>query len=244
MLRVSLNEINRTCQRALEGLGAPVGIDREGAAAVAWLEARGLPGLELLTRDMARLDGGFGPIAQVKTGAGIAELDARGQSAIALAGSVVDFLRSLAEPDKSASLAVVNLLSPLFLLPAAAAARAALGERYQVEWPIGGPPVCSALLNETGATISLAKDGEAVLASELLTRVTLSTASAPNQVSPWAHEILTPALLTGRVQDSLANGVFVSEDVWWAIGAMATRVLVSTTAESRARGAGGGDANA
>ena len=58
-MRVSQFEIDRLVQRALEGSGAPYGVDRDGAQAVAWLECRGLPGLCLLEEDLPFLEGRF-----------------------------------------------------------------------------------------------------------------------------------------------------------------------------------------
>src|ERR1700752_1632967 len=88
-------EIYRLCQRALEGLGAPCGVAQDGARAVAWLEARGLPGLALLRRDLASLEGGF---AGLRLQAGEA-IDASGRSVIAFCGAVVDLLVALAAKD-------------------------------------------------------------------------------------------------------------------------------------------------
>src|ERR1700740_1798531 len=87
-MRVSQFEIYRLCQRALEGLGAPYGVDQDGARAVAWLEVRGLPGLTLLGADLAQLDGGFAGL-RLRAGAAV---DAAGRSAIAFCGAVVDLL--------------------------------------------------------------------------------------------------------------------------------------------------------
>jgi hypothetical protein len=54
---------------------------------------------------------------------------------------------------------------------------------------------------------------------------------------------LTPSLLRERASHALSDGIAVDDEVWRAIGAVAARVLVPATAESRVRGAGGGDAN-
>ena len=62
-MRVSQFEIYRLVQRALEGSGAPYGVDRDGAQAVAWLESRGLPGLRLLQEDLPFLEGRFTGLA-------------------------------------------------------------------------------------------------------------------------------------------------------------------------------------
>jgi hypothetical protein len=233
---VSLNEVYRTCQRALEGLGAPVGVDREGAAGIVWLEARGLPGLRELARNLAALDGGFGPVV-----AGI-EIDAVGRSAIAYAGAIIDYLRSLCEPGATATLKLRNVRSPLLLLPAAAA-RAALGERYLLRFGESDMVAGSALLDEDGATLVLT-DGASLdaLSCQALT-VVLATGPELRMTADMTSQILTPSLLRERASRALADGIAVDDEIWRAVGAVAARVLVPATAESRVRGAGGGDAN-
>src|SRR5215469_5619050 len=103
-MRVSQFEIYRLVQRALEGSGAPYGVDRDGALAVAWLEARGLPGLRLLRADLPGLDGKIDGLKFRRE-----EIDAGGLSSIAYGSAVIDIARGFP------SLRLRRCRSPLFL---------------------------------------------------------------------------------------------------------------------------------
>ena len=50
----SLNEVERICQKAAEGAGAPAGLDTDAAHGAAWLLARDLPSLSDLAEDLTR----------------------------------------------------------------------------------------------------------------------------------------------------------------------------------------------
>src|SRR5258708_36921108 len=91
-MRVSQFEIYRLVQRALEGSGAPYGVDRDGAQAVAWLESRGLPGLRILQEDLPLLEGRFTGLALTRDAGGIG-IDAAGISVIAYGRGGIDLPR-------------------------------------------------------------------------------------------------------------------------------------------------------
>jgi hypothetical protein len=55
---------------------------------------------------------------------------------------------------------------------------------------------------------------------------------------------LDPAELARRYERALAQGIEVEEEIWRRIDAVAARVQVPASTESRLKGAGGGDANA
>ena len=91
-MRVSQFEIYRLSQRALEALGAGYGVDRDGARATAWLEARSLPGLSLLAADLPDLERGIRPPRLEGEADAEIAIDAAGGSAIAYAGALMDIL--------------------------------------------------------------------------------------------------------------------------------------------------------
>src|SRR5258706_7795410 len=84
-MQVSQFEILRLVQRALEGLGAGYGVDRDGARAVAWLEAHGLPGLAALAANLPDLERGIRPPRLESGSAGGFALVACGASALTFA---------------------------------------------------------------------------------------------------------------------------------------------------------------
>jgi hypothetical protein len=219
-MRVSQFEIYRLVQRALEGAGAPYGVDRDGAQAVAWLEARGLPGLRLLLADLPGLEGRFEGLKLGRTAAGPA-IDASGRSAIAYGGAVIDLARGLP------SLRLRRCRSPVFLLPAAAAAGLAL------RWRQGAGEVLCRVEGEI-------RGSESALLDVAPTEVEIDAGAA---VAPGLPVILDGPALARRYEQALAQGVAVDGEIWRRIDAVAARVQVPASAESRLKGAGGGDAN-
>jgi hypothetical protein len=246
---VSQNEIYRLTQRALEGSGAPHGTDRDGAFAVAWLEARGLPGLVLLAAALDRLEGAFAPLAPPRRDDDAAVLDLQGRPVIAWGGAVLDCFELLtAGPAGAPLLRVQSCRWPLFLLPFAAR-RAESGRGTRLRWGEGdaavfvsaNPPGDPA----AGCRIVCAGDPDAVMMSDLPADVVLSgmmtAVRAPAR--PRSVQVVDAARLDDALNRSLAEGIAVDDAVWARIGAVASRVLVPASEESRARGAGGGDAN-
>jgi hypothetical protein len=220
-MRVSQFEIYRLVQRALEGSGAPYGVDRDGAQSVAWLEARGLPGLRLLAQDLASLQGCFAGL-RAATGKADPEIHAGGISAIAYGSAVIDLARG------ASKLRLRNCRSPIFLLPPAALA----GARLWLRW---GEVICSA-----DSSITLWASSSEVLLEDAPAEIEI----LPGTVAAPAAPFLDPATLASRYERALLQGIEIDQEVWDRIGAVAARVQVPASAESRLKGAGGGDANA
>lgn len=249
-MRVSQNEIYRLCQRALEGLGAPMGVDRDGALAVAWLEARGLRGLDLLARDMARLDGDFGPPGAMTLDGPQTQIDAAGQSAIAMCGAVVDVAAAAAEAaaEGRATVRLLRCRSPLFLLPLAAR-HSERGTRFRLAWHADDRDVACLVAAPVLVSIHAAPGIrlEGLLADNKPVEVEiLCTHRVP--LPPAEPRLPPPALdieaLARRLARALTHSVEVTPETWERIAEVAARVQVPASEESRARGAGGGDANA
>ena len=218
-MRVSQFEIYRLVQRALEGSGAPYGVDRDGAQAVAWLESRGLPGLSLLQEDLPLIEGRFTGLALTQN-PGSLEIDAAGTSAIAYGSAVIDLARD------GATLRLHRCRRPLFLLPPAVAA----GRPIQLRWR----DILCGVDADAGALL-WGGDGEALLDSTP-TEVEIRAGAA----TPAERPFLDPAELARRYANSLARGVEVDDGIWRRIDAVAARVQVPASVESRLKGAGGG----
>jgi len=228
-MRVSQFEIYRLCQRALEGLGAPYGVDQDGARAVTWLEARGLPGLALLAAEIARLEDGFGGLAPE---AGMS-IDVEGRPAVAYGSAVIDLLVA-----SRATLQLRRCRAPLFLLPPAVAA-AAGGLAIELGW--NG---LRCRVTPSGRVVELVPPPgpamNAVLRDSGETDVTASVRLAEETDVDGPMD----AIFAERLRRSLDSGIAVDPATWAAITEIAARVQVPASAESRLKGAGGGDANA
>jgi len=246
-MRVSQNEIYRLCQRTLEGLGAPAGIDRDGAWSVAWLAARGLPGLLLLARDLERLDGSIGPLKVAPLG-GRPAIDLAGQSALAAAGLILDYMRAVAAAatNRRTALLVARCRAPLFLLPMAVRASEPRG-RFRFAWSSADGGTLSISV-AAGMAAGTGIDGPAVLTDDRPVDVEIihvaDSTDPPESADSPVTGAIDEAAMTARLAETLALGIAVDPEIWARIGAVAARVLVPATAVSRERGAGGGDANA
>jgi hypothetical protein len=246
-MRVSQFEIYRICQRALEGLGAPYGIDRDGAQAAVWLEARGLPGLALLAGDLAHLaipDAFAGLTPPISATGNAALLEAGGRPAVAFLGGAVDYamLLALRSPEGRGQLAIQDCRSPLFLLPAAVAA-ASEGARLHLAWS-------GALLGIDPGRLSIhlapGRDVISILGETGPFAVRLEYAPAGTAFEPAAglQRVLGENDLAIAFDRALDQGVAVDDGIWQRLSMVAARVQVPASEVSRRKGAGGGDANA
>lgn len=241
-MRVSQNEVYRVAQRALEALGAPHGVDTDGAGAVAWLEARGLPGVALLAMALGRLAGAFEPLTPPYRAEQEAVVDLAGRPAIAWAGSLVDGLDVLAGAGGRLRLKACRW--PLFLLPAAGR-----GRGLRLRWPVGTGTVACSADPAGGCRIvgeGLAGSLDAALRDDGPADVVLVTSTSTVRAAERSEvaQVLDAAALDERLGRTLAEGIEVEAAAWAAASAMARRVLVPASEQSRLRGAGGGDANA
>lgn len=246
-MRISQNEIYRMGQRALEGAGAPYGLDREGARATAWLEARGLPGLAILAASLPAMGGAFAPLPPPRQRGSAGELDLAERPCLAWAGAVLDCF-TLLVPDAGADLLVRRARWPLSLLPALVP-MARRGRGLRLSWEgQGGGFICS--VGPTGACRIAGTRLPGGLRQALLSpdpvdaaiRDARSAVRGPDR-DPAAR-VIDDAALDAALGRSLAEGVEVEDALWNTITTAAARVLVPASEESRARGAGGGDANA
>lgn len=212
-LRVSLAEILQTSWKALEGTGLPAGMDRDAAANVTWLEARGLGGIAMLAREIERIGETFAwtapEIEDVDDGVVIR---AEAASGITLAPSAVDWALG------GNPVTVVNCAAPL-MVAAEAAQRAEGGVALVVTW---GEDRSRSTAKCGGGLAALALD--------------IRTARAPSTVTIRAGK--PPSSKDGRRlagfhAQSLRDGVAVDPDDWAVIKKAAARVLVPASAQSR-----------
>lgn len=211
--RVSLAEILQTSWKALEGTGIPAGIDRDAAANVTWLEARGLGGIGILARELDRLRENSGWVApDIEDDGDHVTIRAEGATGILLAPGSIDWALD------GSVVTVVDCSAPL-LFAAEAAQRAEAELALVVTW--GGE-----------RSKSTAKCGNGLAALSLDIR----TAHAPASVHiragkpPSAKE---GRRLAGFHAQSLRDGVQVDPSDWAIVKKAAGRVLVPASAQSR-----------
>lgn len=242
---VSRNEVYRVAQRALESVGAAYGTDRDGAAAVAWLEARGLPGVELLAAALDRLPGAFEPLTPPREEDGRSVIDLAGRPSIAWPGTLIDFADLVA--DQGRALVVQDCRWPLFLV-AAAAQRPEGSRPLTLRWSLGEGSITGVVHSGSSCRIvgeQLKGNLAEALRDDNPTDVTVTASRSNVRAAERAApaEVLGAEALDEALQRSLADGIAVDPEVWRRVSEAAKHVLVPPSDISRRRGAGGGDDN-
>ena len=230
-MRVSLNEIEKVCEKAACGVGVPAGADSDIGMATAWPEARSLPGVAVAARDLAEFD---------NTGLtwrnSDAERygDAQGSSLLPHAGGLIDLAAAdaLGERGTLKTVTVANARSPLFLLPAAIQ-RLEDGCTFRLTWD--PPEVVAMVGGDSGVTIH----GDALLSNAATTlRIEAVVSDVDSKGPPSPPLLCDHEALQSRLAASLREGVAVDQASWDRLQEMAARTLVPASAESRRRGAG------
>ena len=240
-MRVSQFEIYRLIQRSMEALGAGYGVDRDAARAAAWLEARGLPGLLAFANALPKLEGGMPVPRFIQRGDTEVEITVGGP-AIACAGALLDLATGQMRQSAGVQLRLRGCTAPLYLIPATAEADVPL----MLAWPSGLGEV-SAHVSRGNVTLFAAAPGtafDAALLAEPTGDVLLRAIDETSSTHEGAGPALSADALRQRLDESLAAGVGVDEDLWERLNSVAARVQVPASTTSRERGAGGGDANA
>ena len=201
-MHVSQFEIHRLIQRAMEALGAGYGVDRDAARAVAWLEARGLPGLAVFDRELATLELGL-PAARLQDQIEPETIIDLGGSAIACAGAVADLAVAKFRQSAGARIRLRGCTTPLFLIPALA--EAAL-PAASLDWLADDGEVCVTAGNgeatslPAGPMLSL---NEALAIPQGDTLLAVPAAAPP----PGLVKALSPVQLTDRLNWVLSRGI-------------------------------------
>ena len=230
-MRVSLNEIEKVCEKAACGVGVPAGADSDIGFGAAWLEARGLPGVTVAAHDLAE----FENISLTWRNSDAERYgDAQGSSLLPHAGGLIDLAAAdaLAKPGTLKTVTVANARSPLFLLPAAVQ-RLDDGCAFRLAWD--SPKVVAIADVDGGVTIH----ADALLSDAVTTLlIEAVVGGADVKAAPSLPLLCDHEALESRLAASLREGVSVDQTSWDRLQDLAARTLVPASAESRRRGAG------
>ncbi len=234
-MRVSLNEIETRYAKAIEALGLPGGLAWDAAQIVMWHDLWGLDGAARLAARLDRLDGCEAPRPDVTVHLKGLTLQAAGSSLLAIGPAALDLLEA-AEDEKDFAVEV-RACRDLDLAAGLAGLAAMRGLDMVVEAERGESRLCAGSFGAATALHSLAfSRQDAAAAGTLLLRKL-----PPDAWTAFQDEaVLPPGELDARRAAALAEGVVVEGTAWRRILALTARWLVADTAESRARGAGGG----
>ncbi len=237
---VTLNEVQRTCQKALSGAGAPAGVDDDAAMAAAWLEGRGLPALSAVAAALDRWAGDASAmaLAELPPQDGARRFDAGGRSALFVGGGLLDLAVAMAAETTAASgVKVAGVTDPRFFVPpAVVCARRDRTLRLSWRGPDGAPRA-GALVGPDSGAVLLGDWRNAAPGGPF--EVSIQFAQAGGSLPPGAlPATLGQADLEARLAETLAAGLSVDDGIWTRLAAYGARTLVPSSPESRARGAG------
>ena len=230
---VTLNEVQRTCQKAMSSAGAPAGVDDDAAMAAAWLEGRGLPALSAVAAALDRWAGDASAmkLAELPPAAGTRRFDAGGRSALFVGAGLIDLAVTMSGVE------VAGVTDPQFFVPPAVVC-ARRDRTLRLSWTRPeGAPCAGALVGPDSGAVLLGDWRNAAPGGPF--QVSIQCAQAGGGQAPGAlPATLGQADLDARLSEALAAGLSVDDRVWARLSAYAARRLVPSSPESRARGAG------
>ena len=222
----SYYEVFTNTQRAFSGLGFPYGSDEEAAFIITWLELCGLNGIELLTSKINELDNCYK--ANIDPKKINIEFDCNNKSILMIGPGLIDYLVSKLNYNDKILLIIKNCNDPIFFIP--------LLYKYSKK-NINSQIVSNKniIANITGKIISLKQEILSINYKKnfdlLLTNKLVSEQSLDININ------------VSSINETLSNGINPNKKSWDQISKIAFRTFVPDSEESRAKGAGGGDAN-
>lgn len=246
-MRRSLNEVQRICQKAAEGAGAPAGLDVDAAQGAAWLLAHDLPALSDLAEDLTRFPDLAAASRFERDGFGAEDqaMDAAGKSGAVIAPMLIDLLVARAALDGvPGRLRVAGLSSPLFLLPSAVR-YAAEGWGFTLQLDSGTGQSFAFHVVDGGQAEVLSSGGDDIASlfeAPPPWSLDATCARSSDQLDEQSHATLNVVLdanqLAAAAARSLAGGVSPDPESWVRLQALAAKVLVPATEQSHRMGAG------
>jgi len=222
----SYYEVYTNTQRAFSGLGFPYGPDEDAAYITTWLELCGLNGINLLTLKISELDNNFRAYIDpkmIKT-----NFDCDNKSILTIGPGLIDYLISKLNNVNHFTITLKKCNDPIFLIP--------LLYRYSKK----------------------NINSEIVSNKKIIAQITNKTISIKNEIISTNYKedfnlLITNEIINTQFLDininslninkSLSKGLNPDRKSWDQISQIAFRTFVPESEESRAKGAGGGDAN-
>lgn len=238
-MKVSLNEVQRVCEKAACGAGAAPGVDSDCGTIAAWLQSRELPGIEIVARALGeRIEHGDAPALACQERAGRTQYAGLGgRSLLLLSGALVDLVAAQArrEPVVSSVLEIHDARAPLSLLAMAASLS---GVSMTLRWGRTLSEISAAAQIEAPGQVTLF--GETWQAVEDAGTVCLSIEGCTERLPKPSNlpPLLASGALAERHQRAIDLGLEVPDEPWHRLEQLAARTLVPATEESRVRGAG------
>ena len=222
----SYYEVYTNTQRAFSGLGFTYGSDEDAAFITTWLEIFGLDGIKLLKLKIEELDNGFN--ASIDPSKINDEFDCKNKSFLVIGPGLIDYLVSKIHKRDDFKLTLKNCSDPIFLIP--------LLYKYAKR------NIYSQFLLDQKIDVQITNENIRV------NREIISTNYQRNFDLLLTKNILKEQKLdinisSSNINNLLSKGINHDKESWEQISKIAFRTFVPESEESRAKGAGGGDAN-
>ena len=222
----SYYEVYTNTQRAFSGLGFTYGSDEDAAFITTWLEVFGLDGIKLLKLKIEELDNTFN--ASIDPSKINDEFDCKNKSFLVIGPGLIDYLISKIDKSDNFKLTLKNCSDPIFLIP--------LLYKYAKK------NINSQFLLDQKVYVQITNKNIRV------NREIISTNYQRNFDLLLTKNILKEQKLdinisSSNINNLLSKGINPDKESWEEISKIAFRTFVPESEESRAKGAGGGDAN-
>ena len=222
----SYYEVYTNTQRAFSGLGFSYGSDEDAAFITTWLEVFGFDGIKLLTFKIEELDNNFN--ASIDPSKINDEFDCKNKSFLVIGPGLIDYLISKIDKRDNFKLTLKNCSDPIFLIPLLYKyAKKNINSQFLLDQKVNA--------QITNKNISVNSD---IISTNyqrnfdlLLTKNILNEQKLDINIS------------SSNINNLLSKGINPDKKSWEQISKIAFRTFVPESEESRAKGAGGGDAN-
>ena len=222
----SYYEVYTNTQRAFSGLGFTYGSDEDAAFITTWLEVFGLDGIKLLTLKIEELDNTFN--ASIDPSKINDEFNCNDKSCLMIGPGLIDYLISNIDKRDDFKLTLKNCIDPIFLIPLLYKyAKKNIYSQFLLDQKIDA--------QITNKNISINRD---IISTNYQRNFDLLLTK--NILNEQKLDINIPS---SNINNLLSEGINPDKKSWDQISKIAFRTFVPESEESRAKGAGGGDAN-
>ena len=222
----SYYEVYTNTQRAFSGLGFTFGSDEDAAFITTWLEVFGLDGIKLLTLKIEELDNTFN--ASIDPTKINDEFDCNNKSCLMIGPGLIDYLISKIDNIDDFKLTLKNCSDPIFLIPLLYKyTKNNIYSQFLLDQKIDAQITNKNIsINKEIISTNYQRNFDLLLTKKILNEQKL--------------DINIPS---SNINNMLSRGINPDRKSWDRITKIAFRTFVPESEESRAKGAGGGDAN-
>ncbi|MDA9751214.1 DUF3726 domain-containing protein [bacterium] len=222
----SYYEVYTNTQRAFSGLGFTYGSDEDAAFITTWLELFGFDGIKLLKLKIEELDNTFN--ATIDPSKINDEFDCKNRSSLVIGPGLIDYLISKIDKRDNFKLTLKNCNDPIFLIPLLYKyAKKNINSQFLLDQKVDAQITNKNIrINSDIISTNYQRNFDLVLTKNIL-----------------KEQKLDINISSSNINNLLSKGINPDKESWEQISKIAFRTFVPESEESRAKGAGGGDAN-